>query len=44
MSSRKYSKRSGGKRHACPKYCRRKTIRCKTYRRIHTRKSYKRSH
>ena len=33
----------GGKRRVCPKYCRRKTVRCKTYRRAH--KSHKkRSH
>ena len=29
-----------GKRRHCPKYCRRKTVRCKTYRRAH--KSHRR--
>lgn len=33
--------RMGGKRKACPKYCRRKTLRCKTYRRAH-KKSHRR--
>ena len=32
-------KANGGKRRVCPKYCRRKTVRCKTYRRAH--KSHK---
>lgn len=31
----------GGKRRSCPKYCRRKTVRCKTYRRAH-KKSHRR--
>ncbi len=41
--SRRHSRKSrmGGKRKACPKYCRRKTLRCKTYRRAH-KKSHRR--
>ena len=41
--SRRHSRKSrmGGKRKACPKYCRRKTVRCKTYRRVH-KKSHRR--
>jgi len=41
--SRKSRRRSsmGGKRKVCPKYCRRKTLRCKTYRRA-SKKSHRR--
>ena len=36
---------SAGKRKSCPKYCRRKSVRCKTYKRVrksHKRKSHRR--
>ena len=32
---RKSRKSHGGRRRACPKYCRRKSVRCKSYARVH---------
>jgi hypothetical protein len=44
MKKRHSKKMSAGKRRTCPKYCRRKTVRCKSYRRVHRRhgKSHRR--